>query len=136
VTCCVWLAMARNSWLQMLGRGACLALIVVAAVTGAAVSAPSMSTIPDVMEQSGDPVVISWSGVEDASYWDTVAVFASATSEVPIGYVFVNVSSTWESGTGNITLPGLVNMRSAYVFKYLQVWGGTQTLVGFRWGLP
>ena len=126
LTVCVWC-----STVCVRARSACVLparqfklAAVACAVISLATAAPVVIVSPEVVPRSGDTVAVTWSGVESPTYWDRIAVFAAATSEVAMGYFYVNTTSTWSSGNGSIIVPYLVNMRNQYVFKYLQVRSG------------
>ncbi|KAL5553678.1 hypothetical protein UlMin_041079 [Ulmus minor] len=78
----------------------------------------SISLTPTTLSNSGDSVLVQWSGIETPSKLDWLGIYSPPTSshEDFIGYVFLSSSPTWQSGSGNISLP-LVNLRSNYSFR-------------------
>ncbi|XP_073054996.1 probable inactive purple acid phosphatase 2 [Primulina eburnea] len=79
---------------------------------------PSISITPKVIPKSGDPITITWSGIDSPVQLDWVGIYSPANSSNDnfIGYVFLSSSPGWESGSGSITIP-LVNLRSDYQFR-------------------
>lgn len=107
-----------------------LALVVVLGLVGAVIATtPTILTAsPDQLENSLDNVVLSWSGVATPFDGDYVAIYSPASSlkdhpTYPLGWLYLNESSTWQSGEGNLSLP-LVNMRSDFAFA---LWGNNGT---------
>lgn len=78
----------------------------------------TISISPNVLNRSGDSVVIQWSGVDSPSDLDWLGLYSPPESPNDhfIGYKFLNESSTWKSGFGAISLP-LTNLRSNYTFR-------------------
>jgi acid phosphatase type 7 len=78
----------------------------------------SLSVSPKTLTRSNRTVRVQWSGVESPSELDWLGIYSPPSSRDKhfIGYVFLNSSSTWQSGYGSVELP-LVNLRSNYVFR-------------------
>lgn len=78
----------------------------------------SISISPTVLSKSGDSVFVQWSGVQSPSRLDWLGIYSPPSSKHDrfLGYVFLSSSPTWESGSGNISIP-LVNLRSNYSFR-------------------
>ena len=78
----------------------------------------SLSITPTVLAKSGDPIRIQWSGIAEPSKLDWLGIYSPPDSDHEnfIGYVFLNSSATWQSGSGSISLP-LINLRSNYSFR-------------------
>lgn len=94
------------------------------ALLGASRAQPSLTFSPAVLPSSGSSLTVKWSGVTGATNEDVVAVKATLTTSAfqmkDLGWVPVNMSAGWASGSGVFSIP-LVNMRSvAYSFGYIQ----------------
>ncbi|KAH7516065.1 hypothetical protein FEM48_Zijuj10G0095200 [Ziziphus jujuba var. spinosa] len=78
----------------------------------------AISISPTVLNKSGDSVVVRWSGVQSPSKLDWLGIYSPPSSKHDhfLGYVFLSSSPTWESGSGNVSIP-LVNLRSNYSFR-------------------
>lgn len=78
----------------------------------------SISFSPSILNNSGDPVEIRWSGVESPSKLDWLGIYSPPNSSHKhfIGYVFLSSSPGWQSGSGSVSIP-LVNLRSNYSFR-------------------
>ncbi|XP_074339624.1 putative inactive purple acid phosphatase 2 isoform X1 [Apium graveolens] len=78
----------------------------------------SISISPKKLYKSGDPVTIKWSGLDSPSQLDWLGIYSPPNSKSPhfIGYFFLSNSSTWQSGSGQITFP-VINLRSNYQFR-------------------
>ncbi|KAF3949507.1 hypothetical protein CMV_024627 [Castanea mollissima] len=84
----------------------------------------SLSITPTVLAKSGDPIRIQWSGIAEPSQLDWLGIYSPPDSDHEnfIGYVFLNSSATWQSGSGSISLP-LINLRSNYslrIFRWVE----------------
>ncbi|KAK3042340.1 hypothetical protein RJ639_002386 [Escallonia herrerae] len=82
------------------------------------ISPTQISVSPKTLSKSGDPITIQWSGIDDPSSLDWVGLYSPPNSSDDhfIGYLFLSNSSTWQSGSGSITIP-LINLRSNYQFR-------------------
>ena len=104
-------------------RRACVMLAAIAAV---ALSAPSVTFSPDTLPSSGSVVTIKWTGVDSPSSQDLLVVQANLNNGAgaalkPLGFMPVNATAGWETGSGVFSFP-LVNMRTvAYSFAYVRV---------------
>ena len=75
---------------------AAAALALTAATLASA--APVVSVTPSVLAASGEPATVAWTGATSATYWDTIGVFANASSPEPIGfYVRARAGVAWLS---------------------------------------
>ncbi|GLU16976.1 hypothetical protein SLE2022_333770 [Rubroshorea leprosula] len=81
-------------------------------------SKPTLTVTPKILSKSGDPVLIQWSGIDTPSKLDWLGLYAPPDSPHDhfIGYMFLNSSPTWESGSGNISIP-ITSLRSNYSFR-------------------
>ncbi|XP_072956300.1 probable inactive purple acid phosphatase 2 [Typha angustifolia] len=81
-------------------------------------SSASLTVSPKTLTKSNHTVHIRWSGVSSPSDLDWLGIYSPANSpdDEFLGYVFLNSSRTWRSGSGSISLP-LVNLRSDYAFR-------------------
>uniref|UniRef100_A0A7N0TRJ3 Purple acid phosphatase n=1 Tax=Kalanchoe fedtschenkoi TaxID=63787 RepID=A0A7N0TRJ3_KALFE len=82
------------------------------------VATPGISVSPKVLQKSGDSVHVEWSGVESPSHLDWLGIYSPSDSQHDhfIGYIFLNSSPAWPSGSGRVSFP-LVNLRSDYAFR-------------------
>ncbi|KAH0913228.1 hypothetical protein HID58_036549 [Brassica napus] len=78
----------------------------------------TLSISPKTLSRSGDSILIKWSNVDSPSDLDWLGIYSPPDSPHDhfIGYKFLNVSPTWQSGSGAISLP-LTNLRSNYTFR-------------------
>nr|CAD1841238.1 unnamed protein product [Ananas comosus var. bracteatus] len=78
----------------------------------------SLSVSPKTLTRSNRTVRIQWSGVDSPSDLDWLGIYSPPNSPDKefIGYVFLNSSRDWQSGSGYVDLP-LVDLRSNYVFR-------------------
>ncbi|KAJ6843305.1 putative inactive purple acid phosphatase 2 [Iris pallida] len=78
----------------------------------------SISVSPKTLTRSNRTVTIQWSGVDSPSDLDWLGIYSppSSGNRDFIGYLFLNASSTWATGSGSVSLP-LVNLRSNYSFR-------------------
>ncbi|PKA64401.1 putative inactive purple acid phosphatase 2 [Apostasia shenzhenica] len=81
-------------------------------------AAVSISVSPKTLIRSNRTVVIRWSGVPSPSSLDWVGIYSPPDSSDDhfIGYLFLNSSPSWPSGSGELRIP-LVNLRSNYAFR-------------------
>eukprot|EP01100_Stratorugosa_tubuloviscum_P000718 TRINITY_DN115_c0_g1_i1.p1 TRINITY_DN115_c0_g1~~TRINITY_DN115_c0_g1_i1.p1 ORF type:complete len:580 (-),score=283.61 TRINITY_DN115_c0_g1_i1:323-2023(-) len=84
---------------------------------------------PSVVSNSLDNITINWSGVTQPNEKDFVAIYVPSINFFNnennwIGYILLNNSNNWKSGSGSIQIP-LVNAREDYIFA-LWTSGGTQ----------
>ncbi|KAL3631217.1 prolyl aminopeptidase [Castilleja foliolosa] len=68
--------------------------------------------------KSGDPITVSWSGIDSPSQLDWLGIYSPSNSSHKdfIGYIFLSSSTGWKSGSGSTTIP-LINLRSDYQFR-------------------
>ncbi|KAJ7953891.1 Purple acid phosphatase [Quillaja saponaria] len=78
----------------------------------------SISLNSTTLSKSGDSVLIKWSGIDSPSDLDWLGIYSPPNSSHDhfIGYLFLNNSPIWNSGSGSISLP-LINLRSNYSFR-------------------
>ncbi|KAJ3669814.1 hypothetical protein LUZ60_010138 [Juncus effusus] len=78
----------------------------------------SLSVSPKTLTRSNRTVKIQWWGVDSPSELDFLGIYSPPASRDNhfIGYVFLNSSSTWQSGYGSVEIP-LVNLRANYEFR-------------------
>nr|XP_043626707.1 probable inactive purple acid phosphatase 2 [Erigeron canadensis] len=79
---------------------------------------PSLSLSTTSLTQSNNSVTVTWSRVDSPSQLDWLGIYSPPTSSLRnyIGYLYLNTSPTWQSGSGSITIP-LINLRSKYKFR-------------------
>ncbi|RZS14845.1 hypothetical protein BHM03_00046603 [Ensete ventricosum] len=78
----------------------------------------SLSASPTTLTRANRTVTVRWSGVDSPSELDWLGIYSppdSANDEF-IGYVFLNASDGWRSGSGSVDIP-LVNLRANYAFR-------------------
>ena len=75
----------------------------------------SVSLSKTTLSESGDSVLIQWSGVDSPSKLDWLGIYSPTSSHHDnfIGYKSLSSSPTGKSGSGPISLP-LVNLRSKF----------------------
>ena len=113
--------------------------ILLAALVGAAASQPLLTFSPAVLPSTGSVITIKWSGVTGVTADDHISLYATGNNGQGVvlhelGYVYANMSTGWESGSGVLSFP-LVNLRETlYSFAYKRVsgWVGAN---GYFWGL-
>ncbi|EFA75326.1 hypothetical protein PPL_11402 [Heterostelium album PN500] len=73
---------------------------------------------PEVLQQSGDFIEISWQGIENPTPMDALAIYFPVDSNItaPVGYILLSNSSTWREGYGSMSIK-LVNVRDNYLFR-------------------
>ncbi|KAG2707026.1 hypothetical protein I3760_05G128600 [Carya illinoinensis] len=78
----------------------------------------SISVTPNVLQRSGDSIIIQWSGIASPSKLDWLGIYSppNSSDDTFIGYTFLSSSPNWRSGSGSISLP-LVDLRSNYSFR-------------------
>lgn len=79
---------------------------------------------PSTIQKSGDPVTITWSGVTGPKNTDWIGLYLSsgASDTDYLDFLYVDESPTYDDGYGSLTF-NLINMRSAYQFRYFQYRG-------------
>ncbi|KAL9225888.1 hypothetical protein vseg_001764 [Gypsophila vaccaria] len=82
------------------------------------ISTPTISVSPATLNRSGDTVTVTWANVTNPSPLDWLGIYSPPTSPNHhfIGYIFLSLSPTWETGSGSHAFP-LVNLRGAYQFR-------------------
>ncbi|KAE8683037.1 putative inactive purple acid phosphatase 2 [Hibiscus syriacus] len=95
-------------------------------------SNPTLTVNPKTLSKSGDSVLIQWSGIDSPSKLDWLGLYSPPDSSHDnfIGYKFLSSSSTWESGSGSISLP-LTSLRSNYTFRIFR-WIESEIDPGFH----
>ncbi|KVH97706.1 Iron/zinc purple acid phosphatase-like C-terminal domain-containing protein [Cynara cardunculus var. scolymus] len=78
----------------------------------------SLSISSNSLSKSNNSVTINWSRVDSPSQLDWIGIYSPPNSSLYnyIGYLYLNTSPTWESGSGSITIP-LINLRSKYKLR-------------------
>ncbi|XP_072951813.1 probable inactive purple acid phosphatase 2 [Typha angustifolia] len=78
----------------------------------------SLSVSPKTLTKSNRTVRIQWSGITSPSELDWLGIYSPPNSpnDEFIGYLFLNSSQSWQSGSGSFEL-NLVNLRSNYAFR-------------------
>lgn len=87
-------------------------------------NSPSLSLSTKSLSKSNNSVTITWSGVNSPSQLDWLGIYSPPNSSIRnyIGYLYLNTSKNWESGSGSITIP-LINLRSGYkvrIFRWFE----------------
>ncbi|XP_023732495.1 probable inactive purple acid phosphatase 2 [Lactuca sativa] len=79
---------------------------------------PSLFLSSNSLTKSNNSVTIRWSGVDSPSQLDWLGIYTPPNSSLHhyIGYLYLNTSSTWQSGSGSVTIP-LINLRSKYKIR-------------------
>lgn len=98
-----------------------LLLLVHLAATVAA-DEPTTTTLtatPTTLTKSDRSITIQWSSLPTPSPLDYVAVYSPPSSGDLdyLGFLFLNVSSSWRTGAGSFTLPRLPDLRAPYQFR-------------------
>ncbi|CAN1137485.1 Probable inactive purple acid phosphatase 2 [Linum perenne] len=83
-----------------------------------ALSKPTLTVTPTLLNRSGDAVTVTWSNVPSPSSLDWLGIYSppDSRSDHFIGYEFLSSSPGWESGSGSLTIP-LTNLRSNFSFR-------------------
>lgn len=68
---------------------------------------------------SGNQIKIIWSGLPAPDGLDYVAIYSPPSSRDRdfLGYLFLNGSASWRSGSGELSLPLLPTLRAPYQFR-------------------
>ncbi|KAL9997334.1 putative phosphodiesterase I [Helianthus debilis subsp. tardiflorus] len=79
---------------------------------------PSLSLSTPSLSRSNNSVIVTWTGVDSPSQLDWLGIYSPPDSSLRnfIGYLYLNTSPTWQSGSGSITIP-LINLRSNYKIR-------------------
>ncbi|KAD4983131.1 hypothetical protein E3N88_19802 [Mikania micrantha] len=85
---------------------------------------PSLKLSTNSLSKSNNLVRVNWSGVDSPSQLDWLGIYSPPNSSLRnyIGYLYLNTSQNWQSGSGSITIP-LINLRSKYkirVFRWTE----------------
>lgn len=101
-----------------------LAAICVFVMTAAVAAGEGAITFtPEVLQESGDSVVLAWSDISSPNVDDRIVLYAQKQQNggdvqlVKIGYIEIAKSSTWNAGKGQTEIR-LVNLRVPYVMRY------------------
>ncbi|KAJ0490783.1 putative phosphodiesterase I [Helianthus annuus] len=94
---------------------------------------PSLSLSTPSLSRSNNSVIVTWTGVDSPSQLDWLGIYSPPDSSLRnfIGYLYLNTSPTWQSGSGSITIP-LINLRSNYKIRIFRGSGGESVV---RYGL-
>lgn len=78
------------------------------------------------MTKSDHAITLQWSNLPSPSLLDYVAVYSPPSSGDLdyLGFLFLNASASWATGSGSLTLPHLPDLRAPYQFRL------------FRWPPP
>ncbi|CAN0929470.1 Probable inactive purple acid phosphatase 2, partial [Linum grandiflorum] len=92
--------------------------LLTAGVVVIALSKPTLTVSPTVLNRSGDAVTVTWSNVPSPSSLDWVGIYSPPDSRHDhfIGYKFLSSSPGWESGSGSLSIP-ITNLRSNFSFR-------------------
>ncbi|EGC32331.1 hypothetical protein DICPUDRAFT_38536 [Dictyostelium purpureum] len=79
---------------------------------------PSISITPYPVQNSNDEITITWSGIDNPTKYDIVAIYSpsNASATHPNGYIQVSQSPSWKTGSGSLSIP-LLNVREDYLFR-------------------
>ncbi|KAK1425754.1 hypothetical protein QVD17_21112 [Tagetes erecta] len=91
-------------------------------ITPSISNSPSLSLSTTSLSKSNNSVTVTWTGVNSPSQLDWLGIYSPPNSSIRnyIGYLYLNTSANWKSGSGSITIP-LINLRSGYkirIFKW------------------
>ncbi|KAJ0679584.1 putative phosphodiesterase I [Helianthus annuus] len=94
---------------------------------------PLLSLSTPSLSRSNNSVIVTWTGVDSPSQLDWLGIYSPPDSSLRnfIGYLYLNTSPTWQSGSGSITIP-LINLRSNYKIRIFRGSGGESVV---RYGL-
>ncbi|KAK9707184.1 hypothetical protein RND81_07G178300 [Saponaria officinalis] len=95
-----------------------LTLVIICVSCDKATSNPTISVSPTTLNKSGDKIEVKWSNITNPSNLDWLGIYSPPTSANDhfIGYFFLSLSPTWETGSGSLTFP-LINLRGPYEFR-------------------
>uniref|UniRef100_A0A0E0LGA3 Purple acid phosphatase n=1 Tax=Oryza punctata TaxID=4537 RepID=A0A0E0LGA3_ORYPU len=96
-----------------------LLLLAAGEAAAAAAAATTLTATPEKLAQSDRVITIRWSGLPDPDGLDYVGIYSppSSSDRDFLGYLFLNGSSSWRTGAGELTLPRLPNLRAPYQFR-------------------
>lgn len=79
----------------------------------------TLKVTPATLSKSNNSLTIQWSGLPSPSPLDYVAVYSPPSSGDLdyLGFLFLNGSASWATGTGSLTLPRLPDLRAPYQFR-------------------
>jgi acid phosphatase type 7 len=94
-------------------------LAAVALAAGEAAAATTLTATPANLSSSEQQITLRWSGLPDPDGLDYVGIYSPPSSRDFdfLGYLFLNGSTTWRTGSGELTLPRLPNLRAPYQFR-------------------
>lgn len=74
---------------------------------------------PAKLTESDSSITIRWSDLPDPDALDHVAIYSPPSSPDRdfLGYLFLNGSSSWRGGHGELSLPRLPSLRAPYQFR-------------------
>ncbi|XP_076922933.1 putative inactive purple acid phosphatase 2 [Bidens hawaiensis] len=95
-----------------------LSLLLILIFITPSISQPSLTLSTTSLSNSNNSLTITWSRVNSPSQLDWLGIYSPPNSSLRnyIGYVYLNTSPGWQSGSGSITLP-LINLRSGYKIR-------------------
>ncbi|WOL10454.1 hypothetical protein Cni_G19209 [Canna indica] len=93
-------------------------LLLLSCQVSPSLSRVSLTVSPTTLTPTSRTVTVRWKGVDSPSELDWLGIYSPPNSpnDEFIGYVFLNASDGWRSGSGSVDIP-LVNLRSNYVFR-------------------
>ncbi|KQK21179.1 probable inactive purple acid phosphatase 2 [Brachypodium distachyon] len=96
-----------------------LAALAAAGGRTAAAAATTLTATPAKLTESDSSITIRWSDLPDPDALDHVAIYSPPSSPDRdfLGYLFLNGSSSWRGGHGELSLPRLPSLRAPYQFR-------------------
>ncbi|PUZ60029.1 hypothetical protein GQ55_4G090200 [Panicum hallii var. hallii] len=94
-------------------------LLVANLAAGEPTSTTTLTATPATLTKSYSAITLQWSNLASPSPLDYVAVYSPPSSGDLdyLGFLFLNASTSWATGTGSLTLPRLPDLRAPYHFR-------------------
>ncbi|XP_025812356.1 probable inactive purple acid phosphatase 2 [Panicum hallii] len=94
-------------------------LLVANLAAGEPTSTTTLTATPATLTKLYSAITLQWSNLASPSPLDYVAVYSPPSSGNLdyLGFLFLNASASWATGTGSLTLPRLPDLRAPYQFR-------------------
>ncbi|RCV32180.1 hypothetical protein SETIT_6G237200v2 [Setaria italica] len=96
-----------------------LFLLVAHLAAGEPTSTTTLTAAPATLTKSDQAITLQWSNLTSPSPLDYVAIYSPPSSGDLdyLGFLFLNASASWATGSGSLTLPRLPDLRAPYQFR-------------------
>jgi hypothetical protein len=110
----------------MLDNAAFLFLLVAHLAAGEPTSTTTLTASPATLTKPDQAINLQWSNLPSPNPLDYVAIYSPPSSGDLdyLGFLSLNASASWATGSGSLTLPRLPDLRAPYQFRL------------FRWPPP